>query len=64
MKSFLTNHSLTAPVTHGKLDFETWQQIFYAEYDGERAKRILVKVTGLWAEWGRLTAVASPFFLQ
>lgn len=47
LKSFLTNHSLTAPVTKGRLDFGTWQQIFYAEYDGERAKRVLVKVTGL-----------------
>lgn len=47
LKSFLTNHSLTAPITHGKLDFGTWQRIFYAEYDGQRAKRVLVKVTGL-----------------
>jgi len=47
LKSFLTNHQLTAPVTHGKLDFGTWQQIFYAEYDGKRSKRILVKVMGL-----------------
>jgi secondary thiamine-phosphate synthase enzyme len=47
LKSFLTNHQLTAPVTNGKLDFGTWQQIFYAEYDGRRSKRVLVKVTGL-----------------
>jgi secondary thiamine-phosphate synthase enzyme len=47
LKSFLTNHQLVAPVTKGRFDFGTWQQVFYAEYDGQRAKRILVKVTGL-----------------
>ena len=47
LKSYLTNHALTAPVTHGRLDFGTWQQIFYAEFDGRRKKRILVKITGL-----------------
>lgn len=47
LKSYLTNHALTAPVTNGVLDFGTWQQIFYAEFDGERDKRILVKITGL-----------------
>jgi secondary thiamine-phosphate synthase enzyme len=50
LKSFLTNHALTAPVTRGKLDFGPWQQIFYAEYDGKREKRIVVKVTGLAAQ--------------
>jgi secondary thiamine-phosphate synthase enzyme len=47
LKSYLTNHSLTAPITQGRLDFGTWQQIFYAEFDGQRTKRVLVKVTGL-----------------
>lgn len=47
LKSFLTNHALTAPITKGRLDFGTWQQIFYAEFDGQREKRILVKITGL-----------------
>lgn len=47
LKSYLTNHALTAPVTHGELDFGTWQQIFYAEFDGQREKRVLVKITGL-----------------
>lgn len=47
LKSYLTNHALTAPVTKGRLDFGTWQQIFYAEFDGARNKRILVKVMGL-----------------
>lgn len=47
LKSYLTNHSLTAPITAGALDFGTWQQIFYAEFDGQREKRILVKVMGI-----------------
>jgi secondary thiamine-phosphate synthase enzyme len=49
LKSYLTNHSLTAPITKGRLDFGPWQQIFYAEFDGKREKRILVKVTGIAA---------------
>ena len=47
LKSYLTNHSLIAPVTNGKLDFGTWQQIFYAEFDGQRKKRVLVKIIGI-----------------
>jgi secondary thiamine-phosphate synthase enzyme len=47
LKSYLTNHALTAPVTRGKLDFGTWQRIFYAEFDGQRKKRVLIKITGL-----------------
>lgn len=47
LKSYLTNHALTAPITRGQLDFGTWQQIFYAEFDGGRPKRILLKITGL-----------------
>ncbi len=47
LKSFLTNHSLTAPITQGRLDFGTWQQIFYAEFDGKREKRVLVKTLGV-----------------
>lgn len=47
LKSYLTNHSLIAPITCGRLDFGTWQRIFYAEFDGRRDKRVLVKVTGI-----------------
>lgn len=50
LKSYLTNHELMAPVTKGRLDFGTWQQIFYAEFDGQREKRLLVKITGLTAD--------------
>lgn len=47
LKSYLTNHAMTAPITNGRLDFGTWQRIFYAEFDGMRNKRVLVKCTGL-----------------
>lgn len=47
LKSYLTNHSLTAPITRGKLDFGSWQQIFYAEFDGAREKRVLIKAMGI-----------------
>jgi secondary thiamine-phosphate synthase enzyme len=47
LKSYLTNHALSVPVTHAKLQFGTWQQIFYAEFDGKRDKRVLVKVMGI-----------------
>ena len=36
----------TVAVTDGRLDFGTWEQIFYGEFDGRRDKRILVKVIG------------------
>jgi thiamine phosphate synthase YjbQ (UPF0047 family) len=35
-----------AAITNGKLDFGTWEQIFYGEYDGKREKRVLVKIVG------------------
>ena len=33
-------------ITAGKLDFGTWEQIFYGEFDGRRDKRVLIKVIG------------------
>ncbi len=33
-------------VTEGRLDFGTWEQIFYGEFDGRRRKRVLVKIIG------------------
>lgn len=47
LKSYLTNHHIMVPLTGGRLHFGTWQQIFYAEFDGLRKKRLLVKVTGI-----------------
>ena len=37
---------MTVPVTEGRLDLGPWQQIFYAEFDGRRRKRVIVKVIG------------------
>ena len=46
LKAILVHHQVIVPVTDGKLDFGTWQRIFYAEFDGQRQKRVLVKVMG------------------
>lgn len=46
LKSLLIGHEVTVPVTDGKLDFGPWQQIYYAEFDGQRRKRVVVKVMG------------------
>jgi len=46
LKSILVHHEVIAPITRGKLDFGTWQQIYYAEFDGRRKKRVIVKVMG------------------
>ncbi|HLF19763.1 MAG TPA: secondary thiamine-phosphate synthase enzyme YjbQ [Bacteroidota bacterium] len=46
LKSLLMHHEILVPVTEGKLDFGPWQQIYYAEFDGQRKKRVVVKVMG------------------
>ncbi len=46
LKSLLIHHEVIVPVTNGTLDFGPWQQIYYAEFDGRRRKRIVVKVLG------------------
>ena len=47
LKALLLNHETTLPVTAGRLDLGTWQRIFYAEFDGRRSKRVIVKVLGV-----------------
>ena len=42
----LMAHQVVMPVTKGKLDLGPWEQIFYCEFDGQRTKRLLVKVIG------------------
>ncbi|MCK4319415.1 secondary thiamine-phosphate synthase enzyme YjbQ [Candidatus Micrarchaeota archaeon] len=39
-------HQIVMPITKGELDFGPWEQIFYAEFDGMREKRVLVKIIG------------------
>jgi secondary thiamine-phosphate synthase enzyme len=46
LKSLLVHHEVIVPITGGKLDLGTWQRIFYAEFDGQRDKRLIVKVMG------------------
>ncbi|MGA9117618.1 MAG: secondary thiamine-phosphate synthase enzyme YjbQ [Bacteroidota bacterium] len=46
LKSLLLHHEVILPVTAGKLDLGTWQQVYYAEFDGRRRKRVVVKVIG------------------
>ena len=46
LKALLIHHEVIIPITGGKLDFGPWQQIFYAEFDGQRNKRVIVKVMG------------------
>ena len=46
LKSLLIHHEVIVPITAGKLDFGPWQQIYYAEFDGLRRKRVIVKVMG------------------
>ncbi len=47
LKALLLHHETTLPVTKGKLDLGTWQRVFYAEFDGRRRKRVIVKVLGI-----------------
>jgi secondary thiamine-phosphate synthase enzyme len=46
LKSILFHHEVIVPITDGDLDFGPWQQIFYGEFDGQRRKRVVVKVMG------------------
>jgi secondary thiamine-phosphate synthase enzyme len=46
LKSLLMHQQVIVPVTEGKLDLGPWQRIFYAEFDGKRNKRVVVKVIG------------------
>ena len=46
LKSLLIHHEVIVPVTDGRLDFGPWQQIYYAEFDGRRRKRMIVKIIG------------------
>ncbi|MGA2694814.1 MAG: secondary thiamine-phosphate synthase enzyme YjbQ [Terriglobales bacterium] len=46
LKALLIHHEVIVPITAGKLDLGRWQRIFYAEFDGQREKRVIVKVMG------------------
>lgn len=46
LKSLIIHHEVIVPVTKGRLDFGPWQQIYYAEFDGQRKKRVIIKIMG------------------
>jgi secondary thiamine-phosphate synthase enzyme len=46
LKSILVHHEVIVPVTRGRMDLGPWQRVFYAEFDGQRDKRLIVKVMG------------------
>ena len=46
LKNLIIHHQVIVPITRGALDLGPWEQIFYAEFDGQRRKRVVVKVMG------------------
>jgi secondary thiamine-phosphate synthase enzyme len=46
LKRTIMGREVVVAITEGKLDFGTWEQIFYGEFDGRRKKRVLVKIIG------------------
>ena len=46
LKNILVGHHVTLPITKGRLDLGPWQQVFYAEFDGRRPKRVIIKIIG------------------
>ena len=47
LKRTIMGHQVIVPVTAGALDLGPWEQVFYAEFDGRRKKRVIVKVMGV-----------------
>ncbi|HWP95776.1 MAG TPA: secondary thiamine-phosphate synthase enzyme YjbQ, partial [Syntrophomonadaceae bacterium] len=46
LKNLLIHHQIIVPITEGSLDLGPWQEIFYAEFDGQRKKRLIIKTIG------------------
>ena len=46
LKNLLIGHEVILPMTAGRLDLGPWQQVYYAEFDGRRPKRVIIKVMG------------------
>lgn len=47
LKNLLLHHQVILPITEGRLDLGPWQQVFYAEFDGQRRKRVVLKAIGV-----------------
>ncbi|EDP75822.1 secondary thiamine-phosphate synthase enzyme YjbQ [Hydrogenivirga sp. 128-5-R1-1] len=46
LKNLLVHLQVVLPITEGKLDLGPWQEVFYAEFDGQRPKRVIIKIIG------------------
>jgi secondary thiamine-phosphate synthase enzyme len=46
LKNLLVHHQVIVPITGGELDLGPWQQVYYAEFDGQRPKRLIIKAMG------------------
>ncbi len=46
LKNLLLHHQVIVPITRGKIDSGPWQRIFYCEFDGQRTKKVIVKIIG------------------
>ena len=46
LKNLILHHQVILPITRGRLDLGPWQQVFYAEFDGRRKKRVIIKAIG------------------
>ena len=46
LKSLLIHHEVIIPITNGSLDLGPWQQVYYAEFDGQLRKRVIIKAIG------------------
>ena len=46
LRSLTVGHEVIVPITKGELDFGPWQRVFYGEWDGQRKKRVIIKVLG------------------
>ncbi|MBD3218672.1 MAG: YjbQ family protein [candidate division Zixibacteria bacterium] len=46
LKALLMHYQVLLPITEGKLDLGPWQQVYYAEFDGKRKKRVIIKAIG------------------
>lgn len=46
LKNLLVGHQVIVPITTGRLDLGPWQRVYYAEFDGQRKKRVIIKAMG------------------
>ncbi len=63
LKSLLMHHEVIIPITEGKLDFGPWQQVYYAEFDGQRKKRPSVRKLLHLLEYAAFLAFSTILFL-